>query len=501
MNRIIYASTFPFKQGLSFFLTIWLLASGADVFFWALHGNPVFGAYMGIHGFIECYLITFIAGLLPVGALRFFKPVLLILGYVNLIADALVHNIMHFSFTADMVAIILGSNVREASEFLPMYFTPGVIGFISCVIIISLLVLIFVPKLKFLTKKVISWIGFAVLLAGTAVIIVRKSNNWEGLFLNKIMLFINYDSPVDLKQYSSLPSVSINGEQPENIVLIIGESLSKSHCSIYGYPKPTQPLLQFMLDDSLIVAFPNVEAAWPNTVESFKSMMSTYKPGNPAEDWYSTDIFLTDAMKAAGYSTYWISNQSSVGLYDNIVAKFAQLADTTIWTGTKGMGIGKHDPDGLVVPVVRSIASASRKKFIVVHLMGSHEGFSSRYPSEYAHFKAADYSDRPDNQRQLLAEYDNSILYNDYVVSSLIDLFNPETDVVIYLPDHGLDVFESDSEYAGHARVKNEESFKEGISIPFIMTNTGQLKIDNRAYFNTEDLFGLVCKIANISVN
>jgi len=490
----------PFTENIVLFLCLWLLASSADFFFWAIHGNPVFGTYMGVHGFIECYVVVLLWGILKGKAASITKVVLLVLGYINMAADAMVHDIMHFSFTGDLVAIIMGTNVSEAAEFTKMFLTNNVICFIIVVAAVSAAILMFG---EFIVPVMEHWGAYCFMLflvAGVSVVAVRKSNNWEGVFLNKIGLFLAYESPVDLRQYRTTPKVVVNGTQPGNIVVVIGESLSRNHCSLYGYEKQTQPCLEEMLQDSLIVRYDNVEAAYPNTVESFKSLMSTYKSSSPTENWYSSETFLFDVLKSSGYRTYWVSNQSSTGIYDNIVAKFAQLADSTVWVGTKGMGIGKHDYDELVLPIVKGLAGESGKKFIIVHLMGSHEGFESRYPQDYADFTAEDYPDRPENQRWTLAAYDNSILYNDFVVSSLMKMFLDSNSFVVYFPDHGLDIFDTDSEYAGHARTSDTNSFKAGITIPFISTKPDSMNIMQDAPFNTEDMFGFLLDVLKIEI-
>ena len=75
----------------------------------------------------------------------------------------------------------------------------------------------------------------------------------------------------------------------------------------------------------------------------------------------------------------------------------------------------------------------------------------------------------PENQRQTLAEYDNSILYNDYIVSELMNLYAAKEAIVFYFSDHGLDVFNSQSDYVGHARHNVPKSAESGLQIPFMV--------------------------------
>ncbi len=92
-------------------------------------------------------------------------------------------------------------------------------------------------------------------------------------------------------------------------------------------------------------------------------------------------------------------------------------------------------------------------KCVFYHLMGQHEAFQSRYPKAFERFKAKDYLTFPEHQREVLAAYDNATLYNDYVVSSIIDLYKDKDAVVFYFSDHALDVFDTDPDFFGHAKM------------------------------------------------
>jgi heptose-I-phosphate ethanolaminephosphotransferase len=47
-----------------------------------------------------------------------------------------------------------------------------------------------------------------------------------------------------------------------------------------------------------------------------------------------------------------------------------------------------------------------------------------------------------DKQRQILAHYDNSLLYNDSIVAAITQRFADKDAVVIYVPDHGEEIFD-----------------------------------------------------------
>lgn len=501
----------PFGENLGFFLILWLLASSADVYYWSIHGNPVFGCYMGIHGFIQVYAVVLLCGFLKGKALRIAKIILIILGIISMVADACVHRIMWFSFTRDMVAIILGSNMSEASEFLPLYLNGKVIGFVAAVLSALTILLLLEKKISALDRRWIKILMSVGLILSVAAVTVRKSNNWEGVFLNKIYLFLSYKSPIELENYRQDVSVVTDGEQPANIVVIIGESLSRRHCSLYGYDKETTPLLDGMFSDSEIIRYSDVEAAFTNTVEAFVRMFTEYDNHQEAEARWYDYIFLEDALSAAGYKTTWISNQSSVGITDNVVAKIAGLSDDVRWVGPKGMGIGKSNHDEDVIPYIQSYLGekGEDRRMLVVHLMGSHAGFSTRYPSSFSRFGADDYPEAAPSQRQLLSEYDNSVLYSDWIVSSIMHEFDDEEAVVLFFPDHSLDIFNTDPDYIGHARTNNPASVAYGKEIPFIAYPTRkfierfpqkakELKDASERHYSLEDLPYTIMDLAGI---
>ena len=71
--------------------------------------------------------------------------------------------------------------------------------------------------------------------------------------------------------------------------------------------------------------------------------------------------------------------------------------------------------------------------------MGSHFSYAYRYPQKTdKHFQPSMYN-RPElkeNQLNMLADYDNSLLYNDSIVHAITQRFVDKDAIVIYMPDH-----------------------------------------------------------------
>jgi heptose-I-phosphate ethanolaminephosphotransferase len=114
------------------------------------------------------------------------------------------------------------------------------------------------------------------------------------------------------------------------------------------------------------------------------------------------------------------------------------------------------------------------KNFYVVHLMGGHGLYYNRYPYAFTKFTKDDINlDKAENQKEAIAQYDNALYYNDYIVSSIIDKFRDKETLVIYVPDHGEAVYDEGG-VAGHIE---ENPSRHMIEIPVIMWASDKFKV------------------------
>ena len=92
------------------------------------------------------------------------------------------------------------------------------------------------------------------------------------------------------------------------------------------------------------------------------------------------------------------------------------------------------------------VNSPADKTFFLYHVMGSHLKYDQRYPKEYERFtpavQAADgYAVlSAKNKDKVVNAYDNTIVYTDYLLSSIIDTLSTLDDwksCMMYVSDHG----------------------------------------------------------------
>ena len=383
------------------------------------------------------------------------------------------------SLNEDIMAAVLATNAAEASEMAGTFFSfKNICLFLGYPFIIAVTAYLASKFKNWSPSKFYSKIIFAVFLLSGAFVgyyhYAKDAIYFHATPSQTINLIVCYDMVTHSNDHHIIktnPNLTVTEKgQPPVIVWIVGESTSSHHSSLYGYDKPTNPLLQKRVDAGQAYAYRNVKSAWTHTQESIRLMMSTYsKQAGASVKWYECTT-LPEVAHLAGYHTYWISNQSKKGLYDNYASQYSEFCDTSVFIGNKFAGCNRSTYDGELIPVMRQfLTKPTSKDFFIVHLMGCHEGFESRYPDSFDVFKENDYSDRPSSQRHNLATYDNAALYNDFVVSTIMNLVSKREAIVVYAPDHGLDIYQTRSDYCAHGIGGDKKSESVSRDIPFLI--------------------------------
>jgi len=221
---------------------------------------------------------------------------------------------------------------------------------------------------------------------------------------------------------STWTEVSSEGS-PELLVIGIGESLRKDNLGIYGYTRNTTPRL-LKLSDNLNV-YRHAYAAGTNTWGSIPATLTLAGAG--ARPDFSKSII--NLAKDAGYETFWFSNQARYSHWDFSVSSIAEQADHVYFSSDEEAGL---EYDSILVSKLLETLKDSKetkKRLIILNYYGSHMKFSDRYPSEYSYFNG-------DNS--LLDQYDNSVLYTDFIQSEVIKVVSKYNGKYLFFADHGL---------------------------------------------------------------
>lgn len=432
-----------------------------------------------LSGFLFSYLAMLPVVLLPSLLRKAYKILLLLAGLF--VFSIHVYCIIFYSssinlLNADMFAAILATNPAEVQEYLAVHLDATKIVQLLSAIAVLLIVFYKLNKITLRIRMVPRIVLFLFLAFSASVIVVEYKK------LTKLNMFSTLCSRVpNLRDYRQTPLIQVSDCMPQNVVFIIGESFSKLKSSLYGYEKETNPLLGKMADNNSLHVFRNVQGNETSTIPSIKSIMTSYRQEYADSiEWYEC-LTIIDVMKHSGYRTLWLSNQSKRGLFDNEVGRYAELCDVECFVGDKYSGMNRTTLDEALLPALdEQLADANGRNFYILQLMGSHPDFKCRYPEQFSKFTADDYSVTHSrltaDNRQLLSEYDNSILYNDSVVYEIMERFSGDEAVVFYFSDHAIDVFQSSDDYIGHAKKDNPISVKYGKQIPFMVYTTPKFR-------------------------
>jgi heptose-I-phosphate ethanolaminephosphotransferase len=235
-----------------------------------------------------------------------------------------------------------------------------------------------------------------------------------------------------------------------DIVLVIGESYNKHHSQLYGYDKPTTPRQLAMAEEGSLIPFSDVVSSWNLTSFVFKHMLSLWAVGDSGV-WCDKPLF-PEVFRKAGYHVTFLTNQflpkAKEAVYDFSGGFF--LCDSALsrrFFDERNTTLYRYD-DGLLKELQQR---EGKGRLTILHLMGSHVDYSARYPKAFRQFTPQQY-DRPEltpKQLQTLAHYDNSLLYNDSILKAVTSHFADRDAVVIYVPDHGEEVFDSEPYTSG----------------------------------------------------
>lgn len=367
------------------------------------------------------------------------------------------------------ISVVANTNYNETVEFLST-FVDIKFGLIATSIAIFAIGLY--QLMRYVKSQIIK--GIVSVISICSVISTACFGIWADCGIGRALYSIT--TLYKIKSYNlkeSQPEFDIyetNSLHP-NIILIIGESFDKKHSNLYGYEKNTNPHLSERLKDSTLIVFSSVESAAPNTNMSLRQMLSLSEKYDD-DSWYENPMLPT-ALKKCGYNTLWLSNQCATSLLDKSFSELAYLCDSVLYTTDEYLDKNERThvfDDVLFRPFKEYVNEAeySERNFCVIHLMGFHYRHDLRYPKNFAKFSGDDYADQPEHRRETFAAYDNSILYNDFVVDSLMSIADGLNAIVLYIPDHGLDFYYT-WDIASHGRLNDSVSFKAGCQIPFMV--------------------------------
>lgn len=365
--------------------------------------------------------------------------------------------------TDSMMGNVFNTQFSEASGFFSFAAVLYVLflGVIPCLFI-------FAAKTDFGSfKRFLSNIGLALGLA--VAIAFVNIQNWPWIDRNSTELgsllmpwsytvntvrFYNGEKKRNQKEIL-LPDAQISNDSKDVCILIIGESARRDHFSLYGYEKPTNPLLA---EDDVTALIANSAATY--TTAGVKAILDHQPTGKLYE-------ILPNYMYRTGVDVIW--RTSNWGEPPVHIEKYHTVRDL------KKMYPDADDRyDGILLTGLKEeIMSSEKDKILVIlHTNTSHgPTYNKKYPAEFERFTpvCTTVEMSKANPQELMNAYDNSVLYTDYIIHSAIEILKEFTDrrtCMLYVSDHGESLGEGNLYMHG---VPMSIAPKEQIEIPFIV--------------------------------
>lgn len=247
-----------------------------------------------------------------------------------------------------------------------------------------------------------------------------------GVYINEMRKFKKY-----IETERTLPEgVDINekADQYKKIFLVIGESSSRKHYSLYGYNIQTTPFLDSLYNSNgFNFNYYDAISTSGLTRESVKISLSFATPHS--ENPFFKNKNMIDLANDAGYRTTWISSQDAVGQNDSYIGFIASCADIKCFAEISSPN--PHTRDDLhLIDMLKQNYEKEEKEFFVLHLMGSHMRYFERYDKTDA--QAISEKGNP------YYEYDRTIYHTDRFFRELLNVAKKDSSfLILYFSDHG----------------------------------------------------------------
>ena len=289
----------------------------------------------------------------------------------------------------------------------------------------------------------------------------------------------------------------------ETFVLVLGESMSPLHMSLYGYKRQTSPYLDSI--QTQLHVFKNVTQAADTSIASIKKTLTLFNSSMPEEEFYKQPSII-NAINSSKFKTYWISNQPPLGLHENLVTALAHDSSETVFVNraSRYTQSPSHD-ENILSPLESILNDNNRFRFILIHLMGSHTEYNRRYPKSFDVFDSnqgivENGFNNSNKAKSVINDYDNSILYTDNVIYKIIQLLKAKNtpSSLLLLSDHSEDVYD----FVGiHTHASTNRN------IPFVLWQANQVHNKRRndilkstldSKYNAENLIHTILELLSL---
>jgi heptose-I-phosphate ethanolaminephosphotransferase len=257
-------------------------------------------------------------------------------------------------------------------------------------------------------------------------------------------------------------------------IVLLGESTTTCHMSLYGYFRETTPRMDARNDLDI---YTDVVTPDTHTYGVMQKVLTFANHKHP--EYFREKADMVELFNEAGFETYWISNKAFLTKWGGSYGVIAQEAKHIY-----DLSLAKQTDERVLPALKEALADPSDKnKIIFIHVMGNHHAYNSRYTKAFEHFNhnrtndLADLGFRDKKMKQTIDEYDNSILYGDFVYDAILNELEKinESSYFLFFSDHGEEVYET-RDARGHLM---SNVYPCQCQIPFVLWRSEKYKEEN----------------------
>lgn len=273
------------------------------------------------------------------------------------------------------------------------------------------------------------------------------------------------------------------------IIFVFDESVRSDRLSLNGYTRETTPFLDSIKDQ--LVSFKEAYSCDTATTASFHCMMKR----DTIKSWQEKDLaessFL-NILKKFGFYNLLISQH-------RMSKSFARYDFDKIYNGQYFPS--PYDAD--MLDTLKTKLNNHDKEMIIFHTYSSHTPWTRFYPRDFAKYL-------PDNCTSVIHDcstetrdnaYDNTVLYSDFILKEVFDIFEGNKVLFIYVSDHGIAFGEDGQFFYGYQRSVATKSM---VNVPFVIYSSPEFdkqfpempkikkqlqKIQNTRYVSHDNIF------------
>lgn len=376
--------------------------------------------------------------LLAVISIPLLKPFCMLIAMGNAVAVYFVAT-YHVVLDETMMGNVLNTNFTESAEYLhpTLVVYVLVLGVLPCWLLARLHIRR-TPRLRVAAVALACLLSAVVwcLLTSRSWLWFDENSKRVGGMIMPSSYVINTGRYLVPKLLTSaapapLPPASFSSDERTVVVLVIGEAARAKNFQLYGYNRPTNPLLS----KAGVVALKSATACATYTTAAVRCILSNVDSGLPFSKRYEP---LPSYLQRNGVDVIWRTRNWGEPPIE--VETYQKASDLSADCAGPRCAYDEVLLTGLAQ---RIRASSSQRVFVILHQSGSHgPAYYAKYPPEFAYFKPVCKSVELGqcSHDELVNAYDNTILYEDYFLFQVIGVLRQLRDtatLLIFVSDHG----------------------------------------------------------------